>query len=379
MGEAERKDGKRYLDVVDLHNYPYWTPNDPKPADMLRSMLDVGPNMDTLDMWMKRHLEGERRVFLSEFSTCVQGYSLLMDYPQATAMASVFAQHAMRFGNRLQVLPWDAFGNLFKGPDDTWGTISMTALLKEGSWNHWKSLEPTAEYYGVYMTFMDFLESGFAVLPVESNSPDVVAYAIGKGDSVRVMLVNLSDITQLVQIDRASVGTDSANATPTVGKGDLVRTQVEIFGEEQFKWNGTTQSAYPYPKMGPSGRRINPSKSRDIAVPPFGLAVVQINPKVVGLDSATKSAAADPKVIAAAQGLYGLNVPNGMYHAMQRLSSELCTSAGKILSRLSLSGSRPRCAESTIISLTTEVSLMSSSTPSSSECSNASVISEASG
>lgn len=300
VGEAEKKDGKRYLDVVDLHNYPYWTPNDPKPADMLRSMLDVGPNMDTLDMWMKRHLEGERRVFLSEFSTCVQGYSLLMDYPQATAMASVFAQHAMRFGNRLQVLPWDAFGNLFKGPDDTWGTISMTALLKEGSWNHWKSLEPTAEYYGVYMTFMDFLESGFAVLPVESNSPDVVAYAIGKGDSARVMLVNLSDITQLVQIDRASVGTDSANATPTVGKGDLVRTQVEIFGAEQFKWNGTNQSAYPYPKMGPSGRRINPSKSRDIAVPPFGLAVVQINPKVVGLDSATKSAAADSKVIAAA-------------------------------------------------------------------------------
>ena len=301
VGEAEKKDGKRYLDVVDLHNYPYWTPNNPTAAEMLKSMLDVGPNMDTLDTWMKRHLEGERGVFLSEFSTCVQGYSLLMDYPQATAVASIFAQHAMRFGNRLQVLPWDAFGNLFKGPDDTWGTISMTALLKEGSWNHWKSLEPTAEYYGIYMTFMQFLENGFAVLPVESTNPDVVAYAIGKGDSARVMLVNLSDVKQVVQIDRASVmaGADSASASPIVGKGDLVRTQVEIFGEEQFKWIGTAQNAYPYPKMGPSGRRINPSKSRDIAVPPFGLAVVQINPKVVGLDAATKANAADPKVIAA--------------------------------------------------------------------------------
>ena len=292
VGEAEKKDGKRYLDVVDLHNYPYWTPNNPTAAEMLKSMLDVGPNMDTLDTWMKRHLEGERRVFLSEFSTCVQGYSLLMDYPQATAVASIFAQHAMRFGNRLQVLPWDAFGNLFKGPDDTWGTISMTALLKEGSWNHWKSLEPTAEYYGIYMTFMQFLENGFAVLPVESTSPDVVAYAIGKGDSARVMLVNLSDVKQVVQIDRASVatGTDSATAHE-VGKGDLVRTQVEIFGEEQFKWIGTTQSAYPYPKMGPSGRRINPSKSRDIAVPPFGLAVVQINPKA--------NITSEPKILAA--------------------------------------------------------------------------------
>ncbi len=297
VGEAEKKDGKRYLDVVDLHNYPYWTANAPSAAEMLKAMLAVGPNMDTLDVWMKRHLEGERRVFLSEFSTCVQGFSLLMDYPQATAVATIFAQHAVRFGNRLEVLPWDAFGNLFKGPDDTWGTISMTALLKEGSWNYWKSLEPTAEYYGLYMTFKRFLEDGFSVLPVTSSNPSVEAYAIGKGDSARVMLVNLSEIPQVVQIDRASV---AANATAEVGKGDLVRTEVDVFGADQFKWVGTWQNSYPYPKMGPSGRRINPSKSKDVTVPPFGLAVVRINPRVVGLDSATKAQAAQPQVISAA-------------------------------------------------------------------------------
>ena len=297
VGEAEKNDGKRYLDVVDLHNYPYWTANAPSAAEMLKAMLAVGPNMDTLDVWMKRHLEGERRVFLSEFSTCVQGFSLLMDYPQAAAVASIFAQHAVRFGNRLEVLPWDAFGNLFKGPDDTWGTISMTALLKEGSWNYWKSLEPTAEYYGLYMTFKRFLEDGFAVLPVSSTSPDVEAYAIGKGDSVRVMLVNLSEVPQVVQVDRASV---DATGSTEVGKGDLVRTEVDIFGAEQFKWVGTRQDAFPYPKMGPSGRRINPSKSKDITIPAFGLAVVRINPRVVGLDSATKAQAAQPQVIAAA-------------------------------------------------------------------------------
>ncbi len=297
VGEAEKNDGKRYLDVVDLHNYPYWTANAPSAAEMLKAMLAVGPNMDTLDVWMKRHLEGERRVFLSEFSTCVQGFSLLMDYPQAAAVASIFAQHAVRFGNRLEVLPWDAFGNLFKGPDDTWGTISMTALLKEGSWNYWKSLEPTAEYYGLYMTFKRFLEDGFAVLPVSSTSPDVEAYAIGKGDSVRVMLVNLSEVPQVVQVDRASV---DATGSAEVGKGDLVRTEVDIFGAEQFKWVGTRQDAFPYPKMGPSGRRINPSKSKDITIPAFGLAVVRINPRVVGLDSATKAQAAQPQVIAAA-------------------------------------------------------------------------------
>ena len=297
VGEAEKKDGKRYLDVVDLHNYPYWTANAPSAAEMLKAMLAVGPNMDTLDVWMKRHLEGERRVFLSEFSTCVQGFSLLMDYPQAAAVATIFAQHAVRFGNRLEVLPWDAFGNLFKGPDDTWGTISMTALLKEGSWNYWKSLEPTAEYYGLYMTFKRFLEDGYSVLPVTSSNPSVEAYAIGKGDSVRVMLVNLSEIPQVVQIDRASV---TAAGSAEVGKGDLVRTEVDVFGADQFKWVGTWQNSYPYPKMGPSGRRINPSKSKDVTIPPFGLAVVRINPRVVGLDEATKANAAQPQVIAAA-------------------------------------------------------------------------------
>lgn len=299
VGEAEIADGKRYLDAVDLHNYPYWTPNGANAKDMLKAMLDVGPNMDTLDVWMKRHLPGvdkvpsasgeeKRRVFLSEFSTNVQGYSLLMDYPQATAMAMIFAQHAVRFGDRLQVLPWDAFGNLFKSPDDTWGTISMTALLKEGSWNKWKSLEPTAEYYGVYMTFKQFLEDGFAVVPVESSNSEVVAYALAKNKSARVLLANLSDIPQVVQIDRVS------------GSDDKVRTEVDIFGEDQFKWIGDGKNAYPYPKMGPSGRRLNPAKSRDISIPPFGMAVVQINPRVVGADKATAKDAATPVVLAAA-------------------------------------------------------------------------------
>ena len=78
-----------------------------------------------------------------------------------------------------------------------------------------------------------------------------------------------------------------------------MRTQVDVFGADQFKWVGTSQDAFPYPKMGPSGRRINPSKSKDITVPAFGLAVVQINPRIVGLDKATKANASKPRVIAA--------------------------------------------------------------------------------
>lgn len=288
VGEAEKADGKRYLDVFDLHTYPYWAPDNLNPKDMLKATMDVSHNADTLSAWMDKYLEGKRRVSLSEFSTSVLGSQWWMDYPQAAGIANIFAQYAVRFGDRLQVLPWDAFGNIFEGPDHTWGVISMTALLKEGSWNRWKSLEPTAEYFGVYMAFKRFLEDGFAVVPVKSSSENVVPYALCKESSCRVMLVNMTDVTQVVQIERKS------------GANEKVRTEVDVFGEEQFKWIGDQKDAYPYPKMGPSGQRLNPALSKDIGIPAFGLVVVQIDPKV-SQDNMPKviSAALEKKVLVA--------------------------------------------------------------------------------
>ena len=288
VGEAEKKDGKRYLDVFDLHTYPYWAPDNLNAKDMLKATMDVGHNADTLDAWMKRYLDGERRISLSEFSTSVLGSEIWMDYPQAAGAANVFAQFAVRFGNRLQALPWDAFGNVFEGPDHTWGTVSMTALVKEGSWNKLQSLELTAEYFGVYMAFKRFLEDGYSVVPVKSSTESVTPYAICKNDSCRVMLVNMTDSKQVVQVDRTS------------GASDKVRTEVDVFGPDQFKWVGDQRDAYPYPKMGPSGRRMDPNKSKDVEIPGFGLAIVRINPRVVGLDAQTKAKAAVPEIIAAA-------------------------------------------------------------------------------
>lgn len=295
VGEAEKADGKRYLDVFDLHTYPYWAPDNLNPKDMLKASLDVAHNADTLSAWMDRYLEGKRRVSLSEFSTSVLGSQWWMDYPQAAGIANIFAQYAVRFGDRLQALPWDAFGNIFEGPDHTWGVISLTALLKEGSWNKWGSLEPTAEYFGVYMVFKRFLEDGFAVVPAKSSTADVVPYALCKKDSCRILLINMTDTKQVVQVNRESVGSSSGEK-----RSDNVRTEVDVFGENQFKWIGDQKDAYPYPKMGPSGTRINPNTSKDITVPAFGTVVVQINPRVVGADAQTKSKASDVKIVAAA-------------------------------------------------------------------------------
>ena len=267
VGEAEKADGKRYLDVVDLHTYPYWAPENLNAKDMLKASLEVAQNADTLNAWMNKYLEGKRRVFLSEFSTSVQGTQVWMDYPQAAGMANIFAQYAVRFGDRFQALPWDAFGDIFEGPDHTWGVISLSALVKNGSWNRWASLEPTAEYFGVYMAFKRFLESGYAVVPVKSTTADVVPYAICKGTSCNTLLINLTDNKQIVQIDRKS----------DKKKSNASRIEVDVFGADQFKWIGDQRNAYPYPKMGPSGRRLE-GKNTDIEVPPFGTVVVRMTP-----------------------------------------------------------------------------------------------------
>ena len=272
VGEAEKADGKHYLDVVDLHTYPYWAPENLNAKDMLKATMDVGHNADTLNAWMNKYLEGKRRVFLSEFSTSVQGSQIWMDYPQAAGIANIFAQYVVRFGDRFQALPWDAFGNVFEGPDHTWGTISMTALVKEGSWNKWASLEPTAEYYGMYMAYKRFLDPGlsYAVVPVKSTTESVVPYAVCYNDEYyhrcHVLLVNLTDSKQIVQVDRKSEKKKPGN----------YRTEVDVFGAEQFKWIGDQKDAYPYPKMGPSGRLLE-GKNRDIEIPPFGTVVVRMN------------------------------------------------------------------------------------------------------
>ena len=134
VGEAEKKDGKRYLDVFDLHTYPYWAPDNLSAKDMLKATMDVGHNADTLDAWMKRYLDGERRISLSEFSTSVLGSEIWMDYPQAAGAANVFAQFAVRFGNRLQALPWDAFGNVFEVLNPSRKVSQKTSCSTRTAW-----------------------------------------------------------------------------------------------------------------------------------------------------------------------------------------------------------------------------------------------------
>jgi hypothetical protein len=103
VGEAEVKDGRRYLDGVDVHVYPYWAPKDLNAAGLFKATLEVGPNLDTLQVWMQQYLQGDRQVYLSEFSTTVVPRPYYRSV-QATAMGEYFA-HLWSFCDRFKC-PW---------------------------------------------------------------------------------------------------------------------------------------------------------------------------------------------------------------------------------------------------------------------------------
>lgn len=266
VGEAEKNDAKRYLDVVDLHAYPYWAEKDLNAKDMILASRAVGPNFDTLSAWMDLYLEGKRRVHLSEFSSTVQGTHHLMESVQGATMANIVAQFMNRFGDRAHVLPWDTYGGMHLGPDSTYGTMSLTALSREGSWNSWGGLEPTAEYFGIYTVFQRYIRDGWFVLPTTISDSSVSAYALGNGDSSRVLLINYTESVKEVAVGRES--------------GTSVRVQAEVFGKEQFNWHGTGLDAFAAPALGPSGKRLASSATATVKVPALGMAIVHFAPTV---------------------------------------------------------------------------------------------------
>ncbi len=264
VGEAEAKEGKRYLDAVDIHMYPYWAPNSLNALGMLNASMEVSSNLDSLQAWMSLYLNGDRYVHLSEFSTTTVPTSLTMESVQATAIMNVFAQFLVHFGDKGHALPWDVYGSLNKGPDDTYGSISLTTLKREGSWDMWGVMTPTAEYFGIYLAFNHWVREGFFVLPVKTSDTTLAAYALGKGDSSNILLLNLSGEGKEIQVSRAS--------------GAKGMVQATFFGEAQYHWQGTDTKAFANPGMGPSGTRLADGANATVKIPAFGLALVQFSP-----------------------------------------------------------------------------------------------------
>lgn len=270
VGEAERKDRARYLDVVDFHTYPYWTAQTPDPVAMARAPLRVARMMDTLQAWMARHLEqgALRPVHLSEFSSTVIGTHQTLRAVQATAVVSLFASFVERFGDRGHALPWDVYGGLQQGTDGTQGSLRMFHPTAEASWSSWGNVYPSAQYYGQYLAFRQWVRAGLRVVPVQGQELERVrAFALASGDTARVLLANLTTVEQTVVLTRAS--------------GRSAPRQTLVLGEANYTWQGSDAQAKALPGTGPWAMRKTAAASDTVRVPPLGLAVAQWDPAVL--------------------------------------------------------------------------------------------------
>ncbi|HSQ42146.1 MAG TPA: glycoside hydrolase family 44 protein, partial [Fibrobacteraceae bacterium] len=266
VGEAEKRDHKTWLDAVDFHTYPYWTSTRVEALGMLRGSARPGPWMDTLAKWMATYLPdgGKREVHMSEFSSTVVASSQTLRAVQASSVLHLFAQFLVRFGDRGHVLPWDTYGSLQKGPDGTYGSLRMANLTPAGSKSSWGNYTPSTQYYGLRLASQDWVREGLHMLPVQASDSAVRAFALGNGDTTRILLINLSGRELPVQVSR--------------NDGLRVAGQVFLFSDANYLWQGDGQDAFANPGMGPWSNRFSSSASVDVQLPAMGIALVSWDP-----------------------------------------------------------------------------------------------------
>lgn len=266
IGEAEKKDKKRLLDGIDIHCYPYWTPTSVVDSQMVEASARPGPNWDILQNWIQRYLSEpqSRLVNLSEYSSTVIGTSQTQRAVQATSMLHLFGQFMQRFGDRALVLPWDTYGGLQTGPDGTMGSLRLANPLVGSNWSSWKNYSPSTEYYAMDLAMQHWLRAGLQNYTSVVSDSVVRAFAIGNGDTSRVLLINMARRPIPVQVTRAS--------------GKSATGQAIVFGEDNFSWQGTREDAYAMPGMGPWANRIEASSTMNVTIPSLGVAVVQWDP-----------------------------------------------------------------------------------------------------
>lgn len=283
VGEAETADGKRYLDGIDFHAYPYWATKTPDPAAMLAQIRRLGPNLDTLKAMMERRLQdpGSRLVSLSEFNATVQSMDLTMRPENATGMSLMLAQLAGKFGGQAMSIAWESYGATGGNPDgSSGGTYGTLALFVPPGTNAASSLElaPNAPYWGNWM---------FAKAWAIDSARPMAASVAGGGLLEAHALTDGKDTSYIFHNPSAAPCSLQLASPPSRG-------YLYEFSARNYAWNGTTSAAFAAPNAGPSSRPLPASWDGGLSLPPFGMAVVRTN--------AANAHAADHVVQMAANG-----------------------------------------------------------------------------
>lgn len=266
VGEAERADGKRYLDGIDFHAYPYWATGTPSPAGMLAAIRGMGPNLDTLAAMMGRRLQdpGSRLVSLSEFNATVQAMDLTMRPENATGMSLMLAQLIGKFGGQAMSIAWESYGATGGNPDgsagSTYGTLALFVPPRSGAASSIE-LAPNAPYWGDWMISKAWaIDSAKPMAATIAGAGPLEAHALTDGKDTSYIFHNLSAAACTAQV-----------AQP------MARGYIYAFSSRQYAWNGTTSEAYASPNAGPSSRPVPAAWDGRVEVPAYGMAVARTN------------------------------------------------------------------------------------------------------
>jgi len=272
VGKAEASDGRRYLDGVDFHAYPYWWDTGaPDPARMLAAADRLGGLLDTLGTMMRQNLSdpGSRQVAMSEFNATVKATYLTMTHHTGSLVALMLGHLAVRYGERAVSCLWEPAAGEPMNPDGstgaTYGSLRAFTPVRRGLRSDLGDA-PTGAFWGQYLSqlWMDAPEGGLRPLELRmAEGGTLRAFGLGKSGRASILLVNLGAVPDTVRLD--SLGAFSAS-------GELL-----AWGEEQYRWDGTTSKAVAFPNAGPVARPW--SRSQPIVVPAFGTSVLQLGPR----------------------------------------------------------------------------------------------------
>lgn len=272
VGKAEAADGRRYLDGVDFHAYPYWWDTGaPDPARMLAAADRLGGLLDTLGAMMRQDLSdpGSRQVAMSEFNATVKATYLTMTHHTGSLVALMLGHLAVRYGERAVSCLWEPAAGEPMNPDGstgaTYGSLRAFTPVRRGLRSDLGDA-PTGAFWGQYLSqlWMDAPEGGLRPLELRmAEGGTLRAFGLGKSGRASILLVNLGAVPDTVRLD-------SLGAFPASG-------ELLAWGEEQYRWDGTTSKAVAFPNAGPVARPWD--RSQPIVVPAFGSSVLQLGPR----------------------------------------------------------------------------------------------------
>jgi len=264
VGEAEVKDGTRYLDGFDFHAYPYWTDGRPNAVNGLTAVRNLAARMDTLLAMMGRRLQdpGSRLINMSELNMSVVSSNLLVRAENAVATALSLAQLVHAAGGNAMSVVWEGYNGGSTGGaanGATWGSLSLFNEPRSGIESS-ERFVPSASYWGNWAISR--------LWAIDSAKP-LTATVTGTGSSKLAAfgLVSGADTSWLL------MNTDSRVCTTKVA--GVPSGWVYTFSGSDFTWNGTNDQAFAFPNAGPSGKPVAAGWDGRVVVPALGMAVVR--------------------------------------------------------------------------------------------------------